>query len=94
MRLDKYIQDKFNLKSRTYAENLIKTGNVLVDGKAVIKSSADVDESNVIEISDSQNFASQGAYKLEKRLKSGISTLSANVARISVAQTADLPIVF
>lgn len=66
MRLDKYIQDKFNLKSRTYAENLIKTGNVLVDGKAVIKSSADVDESNVIEISDSQNFASQGAYKLEK----------------------------
>ena len=35
MRLDKYLQTKFNLKSRTYAENLIKTGCVCVDGKIV-----------------------------------------------------------
>lgn len=66
MRLDKYIQEKFNLKSRTYAENLIKTGNVFVDGKAVTKSGEDVDDNNKVEISDNQNFASQGAYKLEK----------------------------
>lgn len=66
MRLDKYLQEKFNLKSRTYAENLIKTGNVFVDGKAATKSGADVDDLNKIEISDNQNFASQGAYKLEK----------------------------
>ncbi len=66
MRLDKYIQDKFNLKSRTYAENLIKTGNVFVDGKAVTKSGEDVDDDNVVEVLDNQNFASQGAYKLEK----------------------------
>lgn len=66
MRLDKYIQAKFNLKSRTYAENLIKTGSVFVDGKAVTKSGEDVDDNNKVEIADNQNFASQGAYKLEK----------------------------
>ena len=56
MRIDKYIQDKFNLKSRTYAENLIKTGSVLLRGKVVTKSSLDVGENDDIEI----------AYKLEK----------------------------
>lgn len=66
MRIDKYIQDKFNLKSRTYAENLIKTGSVLLRGKVVTKSSLDVGENDDIEIVDDENYASQGAYKLEK----------------------------
>lgn len=66
MRLDKYIQAKFNLKSRTYAENLIKTGNVFVDGKVATKAGEDVSESSEVKIIDNQNFASQGAYKLEK----------------------------
>lgn len=66
MRIDKYIQDKFNLKSRTYAENLIKTGSVLLRGKVVTKSSLDVGENDDIEIADDENYASQGAYKLEK----------------------------
>lgn len=66
MRLDKFIQLKFNLKSRTYAENLIKTGNVSVDGKVITKSGAEVDEHNEIVVTDDNNFASQGAYKLEK----------------------------
>lgn len=66
MRIDKYIQDKFNLKSRTYAENLIKTGSVLLRGKVVTKSSLDVGESDDIEIVNDENYASQGAYKLEK----------------------------
>ena len=66
MRIDKYIQDKFNLKSRTYAENLIKTGRVLLSGKVVTKSSLDVDENDDIEIVNDENYASQGAYKLEK----------------------------
>lgn len=66
MRIDKYIQDKFNLKSRTYAENLIKTGSVLLRGKVVTKSSLDVSENDDIEIVNDENYASQGAYKLEK----------------------------
>lgn len=66
MRIDKYIQDKFNLKSRTYAENLIKTGSVLLRGKVVTKSSLDVGENDDIKIVNDENYASQGAYKLEK----------------------------
>lgn len=66
MRIDKYIQDKFNLKSRTYAENLIKTGSVLLRGKVVTKSSLDVGENDDIEIVNDEDYASQGAYKLEK----------------------------
>ena len=66
MRIDKYIQDKFNLKSRTYAENLIKTGSVLLRGKVVTKSSLDVGENDDIEIVNDESYASQGAYKLEK----------------------------
>ena len=66
MRIDKYIQDKFNLKSRTYAENLIKTGSVLLRGKVMTKSSLDVGENDDIEIVNDENYASQGAYKLEK----------------------------
>ena len=65
MRLDKYLQDTYNLRSRTYAENLIRTGGVLVNGKAVRKPSYDVADGDLIEISD-DGYASQGAYKLEE----------------------------
>lgn len=65
MRLDKYLQEKFNLKSRTYAENLIKTGQVLVNGKTASKTGTDVDDSFDIRILEDNNYASQGAYKLE-----------------------------
>lgn len=66
MRIDKYIQEKFNLKSRTYAENLIKTGRVTLNGKIVSKSSTDVSDSDDVKIANDENYASQGAYKLEK----------------------------
>lgn len=66
MRLDKYLQDKFKLKSRTYAENLIKTGRVFVDGKIVAKTSFDVTETQDVRIIGDESYASQGAYKLEE----------------------------
>ncbi len=66
MRLDKFIQQKFNLKSRTYAENLIRTGAVLLNGEIAQKPSLDVDDGCDIEILDKANYASQGAYKLEE----------------------------
>ncbi|MBO4381089.1 MAG: methyltransferase domain-containing protein, partial [Clostridia bacterium] len=69
MRLDKYLQTKFNLKSRTYAENLVLTNQVLVDGKVVSKPSFDVDENANVEILNDESFASQGAYKLDEAFK-------------------------
>lgn len=66
MRLDKYLQEKFNLKSRTYAENLIKTGQVVVNGKTASKTGLDVDDTFDIRILQDNNYASQGAYKLEE----------------------------
>lgn len=64
MRLDKYILSTFNLRSRTYAENLILTGSVLVNGVAVLKPSFDITNEEVSLIDD--GYASQGAYKLEE----------------------------
>lgn len=66
MRLDKLLLEKFNLKSRTYAENLIKTGCVFVDGKVATKGGVEVSDNNDVVIFDDRNYASQGAYKLEK----------------------------
>lgn len=68
MRIDKYIQQKFNLRSRTYAENLILKGQVLLNGAPVFKPSADVSDGDVTEILSDDDFASQGAYKLQKAL--------------------------
>jgi len=65
MRLDKYLLEKFDLRSRTYAENLIKTGGVRVNGAEIRKTAYDVTDETV-EIVDSSDFASQGAYKLEE----------------------------
>lgn len=65
MRLDKYILEKFSLRSRTYAENLIKTNQVAVNGEICLKPSFDVGDGDEVSIHD-DNYASQGAYKLEK----------------------------
>lgn len=64
MRLDKYILSAFNLRSRTYAENLILTGSVYVNGAPVLKPSYNISDEKV-EIAD-DDYASQGAYKLEE----------------------------
>lgn len=69
MRLDKYIQQKFSLKSRTYAENLILTGRVSLDGRIASKPAEDVDDSRDVRIISDEGYASQGAYKLEEGLR-------------------------
>lgn len=68
MRLDKFIQQKFSLKSRTYAENLILTRRVSIDGKIASKPAEDVDDSRDVAIIFDEGYASQGAYKLEAAL--------------------------
>lgn len=64
MRLDKYIQEKFNLKSRTYAENLILLQKVKVNDKICVKPSMQVDDTFIIDVDLSYDYASQGARKL------------------------------
>lgn len=81
MRLDKFIQQKFALKSRTYSENLILTGQVCVDGKPVLKPSYDVSASNDVVIISDEGYASQGAYKLE----AGLSAFGVDPSGLSCA---------
>ncbi len=69
MRLDRFILGKFDLRSRTFAENLILTGSVNVNGKTVVKPAFSVADGDVVEILDNDDFASQGAYKLEEAFK-------------------------
>lgn len=66
MRLDKFLQHKYSLRSRTYAENLILKGQVRVNGNTALKPSAETNENDEVEILADENYASQGAYKLEK----------------------------
>lgn len=61
--------EKFGLRSRTYAENLVITGGVSVNGQTVIKPSYKVNGTDCVEISNDDDFASQGAYKLEEAFK-------------------------
>lgn len=68
MRLDLYIFKKFNLKSRSYAAQLIKSGYVKVDNIVMLSPSNEVDDKNFIEIIAAQDFASFGGYKLKKAL--------------------------
>jgi len=69
MRLDLYLQEKFNLKSRTYSQNLIKTNCVKINNIIVNKPSIDVNDSDVIEIIEDNNYSSQGAFKIEEAIK-------------------------
>ena len=69
MRLDKYIFEHFGLKSRQYAQTLIKEDCVLVNGAVVNKTSTEVDGTENIEINDYLKYVGRGGLKLEKALK-------------------------
>ena len=68
MRLDLFILKKYQLKSRTYASQLIKRGKVFVNNKIIYKVSENVNEQDDITIDLSENYASQGAFKLKKAI--------------------------
>lgn len=65
MRLDLYILQNFDLKSRTYASDAIKEGRVLVNGKTILKPSFDITEEEVVLIPKEVEYVSRGAYKLQ-----------------------------
>lgn len=70
MRLDKYLTEKGYVDSRTRAEKLIASGNVVLDGKKIIKPSFDVDEAldHTVEIQITEKYVSRGGLKLEGAL--------------------------
>ncbi len=67
MRLDKYLVDEGYYESRNRANDAIKAGLVLVDGKNP-KASAKVDENTVVEVQDSKFYVSRAGRKLENFL--------------------------
>ena len=70
MRLDKYLTEKSYADSRTRAEKLIAAGDVILDGKKIIKPSFDVDENveHTVEIQSAEKYVSRGGLKLEGAL--------------------------
>ena len=67
MRLDKYLVDEGYFESRNRANDAIKAGQVMVDGKKA-KASAKVDENTVVEVEDTKFYVSRAARKLESFL--------------------------
>lgn len=70
MRLDNYIVIKEQLESRSKATDLIKTGEVFVNDKAVTKPGYEVSESDVVFVRKVLPYVSRGGYKLEDAIKS------------------------
>ncbi|MFI3163206.1 MAG: TlyA family RNA methyltransferase [Bacillota bacterium] len=69
MRLDEMVQSKFALKSKSNAQDKIKSGRVFVDGKQIKKCGEKVSDKNQIEIKEALEFVSKGGLKLEKGIE-------------------------
>lgn len=70
MRLDVALTTRGLVASRTEAQNLIKSSQVQVDGKIVVKSSFDVSEdANIAIIGETCPYVSRGGYKLQAALE-------------------------
>jgi len=67
MRLDKYLVEEGYFESRNRANDAIKAGLVLIDGKKA-KASANVDENSIVEVEDTKFYVSRAARKLENFL--------------------------
>lgn len=67
MRLDKYLVDEGYFESRNRANDAIKAGQVMVDGKKP-KASAKIDENSIVEVKDTKFYVSRAARKLENFL--------------------------
>lgn len=70
MRLDVYLTEKGLCKSRTAAQNLIKSGGVSLNGTPCTKPSQEVTENDFAEITGEQlRYAGRGGLKLEYALE-------------------------
>ncbi|MFK5881844.1 MAG: TlyA family RNA methyltransferase [Sulfurospirillum sp.] len=68
MRLDNYLFKNAYAQSRNKAQELIKSSQVLVDDKIVLKPSFDVGERDKIEILNPKQYVSRAGYKLKTYL--------------------------
>jgi 23S rRNA (cytidine1920-2'-O)/16S rRNA (cytidine1409-2'-O)-methyltransferase len=70
MRLDKELVEKNLVPSRSKAQELIKEGFILVNGKTINKANYIVKETDIIEIkeNDKLKYVSRGGLKLEKAI--------------------------
>ena len=68
MRLYLFILQKYNLKSRSFAENLIKKGKVNVNNVTLKKPSYDVSDDDDVEVFQNDEFESLGGDKLQKAI--------------------------
>ncbi len=70
MRLDLYLVDKEICSSRNKAKGLIEQSRVLLNGKIITKSSAEISENDNVKIlpCDQTEFVGRGGYKLEQAL--------------------------
>lgn len=66
MRLDLFLAEIGIAKSRTHANNLIKLGKIIVDGKIAKKASQEVNFDVKIDVDKSDDYASLGGIKLQK----------------------------
>ena len=69
MRLDTELVSRGIARSRERAKEMIKSGAVSVNGRTVLKPSAEVSESDSIISSESEIYVGRGALKLEKASK-------------------------
>lgn len=65
MRLDRHLYEKGYSRSRSRAANLIKMGFVLLNGEKASKTSINVSQNDIIEVTQ-PDFASLGSFKLRK----------------------------
>ncbi|MFJ4039419.1 TlyA family RNA methyltransferase [Microbacterium sp. NPDC090007] len=63
-RLDAVLAARGLARSRSHAAQLIAAGLVSVDGRPVVKSSAQVDDSQAIEVAGDDHYVSRAAHKL------------------------------
>ncbi|MFG6377399.1 MAG: TlyA family RNA methyltransferase [Lachnospiraceae bacterium] len=70
-RIDLWLVQHKNIESRSKAQALIRMGNVICNGKIVMKTSQIVSEQDCIEISsyDYMKYVSRGGLKLEKAIQ-------------------------
>lgn len=68
MRLDIYLHISGLARSRTHAANLIKLGKITVDGLTATKASYEINANSLVEVSETNSFASLGGIKLNKAL--------------------------
>ena len=71
MRIDVYLVGASLARSRAHAKELVDGGFVLINGKTVKKSSADVSDSDMVEVTvPPPKYVSRGGLKLEAALES------------------------